>query len=158
MKYFNLATGTHDNPLWEHLHTTKEGKPFAMLSRRSSPQHVLYLVPDLGESAEHLIEIVDALVITDSDLVLVDVFNQDHTICWRVARETRYGYPVESVRVSHTISHGCYACGYTAHTGFDQCPRCSMQPRHDVCGQRWMDQRRHDLENIDHIDSEGVQP
>lgn len=67
------------------LNAAQQGKPYACV-QYTDVEAVTYFVPEYNESAEQLIEMIDALAIADRDITAAWVMNADAVVLWTVER------------------------------------------------------------------------
>jgi hypothetical protein len=125
------------------MNAAKAGKPYACIQYRHN-ETITYYIPDSSESADHLIALVDTMVVADLRIKTATVMDTQSHMVWMVDRNTHHGYVMEQSILRLCAGYTCWECGHFQATPFRCCLVCSLDNTCQPSPLRWVHTYRED--------------
>ena len=125
------------------MNAAKVRKPYACIQYRYN-ETLTYYIPDSSESVEHLIALVDTIVVANPGIKTATVMNEQSHILWMVERNRHHGYLMEQSILRLCAGYTCWECGHCQATPFRCCLICSMDNTCQPSPLRWVHTYRDD--------------
>ncbi|ABX03970.1 hypothetical protein Haur_1325 [Herpetosiphon aurantiacus DSM 785] len=125
------------------MNAAKAGKTYACIQYFHN-ETVTYCIPESSESVEHLIALVDTMVVADPGIKTAMVMNPQSHMLWMVDRNTHHGYLMEESILQLCAGYICWECGHGQATPFNRCLMCTMDNTCQPSPLRWVHTYRDD--------------